>query len=94
MAASPPGFRAALAVPDFRRLALGLSVDSVGGWAYGVVLLVYVFERTHSPTWVAVTSVLRYLPGLLFSTYAGVLAERFERLRDFWGELAVRERFN
>lgn len=75
------GYRAALAVPDFRRLALGLLVDSAGSWAYGVVLLVYVFQRTHSTTLVGVTTVTQFLPGLLFSAYAGVVAERFERTK-------------
>src|SRR4051794_28218510 len=75
----PGSFRGALAIPDFRRLAVALTVDAAGSWAYGVVLLVYVFDRTHSAGWLAVTSVVRFLPGLLLSAYAGVVAERYER---------------
>lgn len=70
-----------LRVPDFRRLALALTADSAGSWAYGVVLLVYVFGRTHSATWVGVTVMVRFLPGLFLGPYAGVVAEKYERTR-------------
>jgi CRP-like cAMP-binding protein/predicted MFS family arabinose efflux permease len=43
------------------------------------VLVVWVFDRTHSPTWIAVTSAASWVPRAVFSTYAGVLADRYER---------------
>lgn len=75
------GLRAALAYPDFRWLMIGLSVSSVGTWAYNVALYVYVFEATSSPTWAAATSVGRFVPALVMSSYSGIIAERFERRR-------------
>lgn len=79
--AAGTGFRATLRNADYRRVAIALTIDACGSWAYGVVLLVYVFERTHSTTWVAVTAVVRYVPALLMSPYAGVVAEKYERTR-------------
>jgi predicted MFS family arabinose efflux permease len=77
----PGGFRAALAYHDFRWLMIGLSVSSVGTWAYNVALYVYVYETTGSPAWAAATSVGRFVPALVMSGYSGIIAERFERRR-------------
>jgi predicted MFS family arabinose efflux permease len=78
-AAKAGTIRAALSYRDFRWLMIGLSVSSVGTWAYNVALYVYVYEATRSPTWAAATSVGRFVPALLMSSYSGVVAERFER---------------
>jgi MFS family permease len=80
-AAGAARFRDVLAIPDYRRLTLALTVDSAGTWASGVVLMVYVYQQTHSPTWLAVTTVVRFVPSMLFGVYGGVVAERFERTR-------------
>jgi predicted MFS family arabinose efflux permease len=73
------GLRAALGYRDFRWLMVGLSVSSVGTWAYNVALYVYVYETTGSPAWAAATSVGRFVPALIMSSYSGIVAERFER---------------
>lgn len=73
------GFRAVLAVHDFRWLITGLALSSIGSWAYNVALYVYVFEVTDSAGWAAATTIGRFVPSLLLSSYAGVVAERFER---------------
>lgn len=75
------GFRHALAVRDFRWLSLGLAVSMIGSWAYNVALYVYVFEVTNSAAWAAGTTLGRFIPSLILSTYGGVVAERFERRR-------------
>jgi MFS family permease len=64
---------------DFRVLTGAFLVDSIGGWACSIVLIVWVFDQTHSPTWVAATTAAGWLPRAVFSTYAGVLADRYER---------------
>src|SRR4051812_2946307 len=74
-------YRRALGVRDLRLLLGALTVSAIGGWAYNVALVVVVFERTHSASWVAAASLGRFVPALLFSPYAGVIAERFERRR-------------
>src|SRR5439155_38068 len=64
-----------------RLLFGGLLISATGNWAYNVALLAYVFDHTHSLGWVGAAGLGRLLPSLLFSAYAGVVAERFERVR-------------
>jgi MFS family permease len=59
----------------------GLVVSAAGSWAYNVALIVYAYQETHSASWVAAATVGRFVPTLLTQSYAGVLAERFERVR-------------
>jgi Major Facilitator Superfamily/Cyclic nucleotide-binding domain len=75
------GFRSALRHRDLRLLFGGLVISASGSWAYNVALLAYVFDRTHSLGWVGAAGLGRFVPALVFSTYGGVLAERFERVR-------------
>ena len=56
-------------------------VDALGGWAYSVVLAVYVWDRTHSTQWLAAMASAGWLTSLLVGGYAGVLADRYERTR-------------
>ena len=66
---------------DFRLLTLALAISGAGSWAYNVGLAVYVYDQTHSATWVGAATVGRFVPSMLFGAYGGVLAERFERVR-------------
>jgi CRP-like cAMP-binding protein len=75
------GIRGALRHRDLRLLFGGLVISSSGSWAYNVALLAYVFDRTHSLGWVGAAGLGRFVPALVFSTYGGVVAERFERVR-------------
>src|SRR5436190_14647573 len=74
-------YRAALGRRDLRLLFGGLLISATGNWAYSVALLAYVFDKTHSLTWVAGAGLARFIPSLLLGAYAGVVAERFERVR-------------
>lgn len=76
-----PSFRSALRNRDFRLLAGALTQSSMGDWAYNVALVVYVYEHTHSAAWVSAATLGRMIPKFLASPYAGVVAERFERIR-------------
>jgi MFS family permease len=81
-------YRSALAVRDLRLLLGGLVVSATGNWAYNVALLAFVFERTHSLAWVGAAGLVRFVPALLLSPYAGVIAERTERVRLMvWSDL-------
>ena len=72
-------YRDALRSRDYRLLLSAFLVDAIGGWAYNVVLIVYVFDRTGSPEWIVATTTAGWLPRLLLSTYAGAIADRYER---------------
>jgi MFS family permease len=71
----------ALRCRDFRMMLTAFLIDQIGSWAYNVVLIVYVYDRTGSPAWIAATTAAGWVPRILFSAYAGVLADRFERTR-------------
>jgi CRP-like cAMP-binding protein len=75
------GITAALRHRDFRLLMTGYAAALTGGWAYNVGLAVWIFSETGSAAWLGIATICRFVPSLLFSTYAGVLAERFERVR-------------
>ena len=79
MADGTARYRDVLRRRDFRLLVVAFLVDQVGGWAYNVVLIVWAFDRTHSPTWIALATASGWVPRLLCSAYAGVLADRYER---------------
>lgn len=72
---------AALQHPRFRRLLAALAVSQAGDWLYNLALLAVVFERTHSATWVAITTAARVAPILVGGPLGGVLADRFDRRR-------------
>jgi hypothetical protein len=55
-----------------RILLASLFVDQIGSWSYFVVLSVYVFDRTHSPQWLAVLAICRWGPGLLLAPGAAL----------------------
>jgi MFS family permease len=66
-------------MPPFCRLLTSLAVSSLGDWLYNVALLAFVFERTGSPTWLAVTTAVRILPIVVLGPIGGVLADRHDR---------------
>jgi len=81
MSAPDHGLRRALAHRDLRLLFGGLIVSAAGSWAYNVALIVYAYQETHSAAWVSAATLGRFIPTLLTQSYAGVVAERFERVR-------------
>ena len=75
------GYRSLFGIRDYRLLFAGLVTSQSGSWAYNVALVVYVFNATHSPAWVAAASMARFLSALLSSAFGGVIADRVERVR-------------
>jgi MFS family permease len=75
------GYRAVLRSGDLARLLGSELISASGGWAYNVALIVFLYDRTHSASWVAAGALVRFIPSLICSGYAGVIAERFERVR-------------
>lgn len=73
------GYRAALRNRDFRLLMVRFVISGIGSWAYNVALIVFVYNQTRSAAWVAAVTIGRFVPTMLISPYAGVVAERFER---------------
>ncbi|HEY8674538.1 MAG TPA: MFS transporter [Candidatus Dormibacteraeota bacterium] len=75
------GYGSLFGIRDYRLLFSGLVTSQSGSWAYNVALIVYVFNATHSPAWVAAASMARFLSALLSSAFGGVVADRVERVR-------------
>jgi MFS family permease len=75
------GYRRVFRHRDLRFLFGGLLVSTTGSWAYNVALLVFAYERTGSLAWVSAAGLARFVPMALVGPYAGVIAERFERIR-------------
>jgi MFS family permease len=80
--ASASGFRS-LREPNFRCWIAGKVVSDLGTWMQRVAQdwLVLVDLTDHSGLAVGVTSALQYLPMLLLSAHAGVLADRWPKRR-------------
>jgi MFS family permease len=74
-----PGRRPLPGGRPFRVLISALAVSSLGDWLYNVALLAFVYDRTHSATWVALTTVARVAPMVVFGPLGGTLADRYDR---------------
>jgi MFS family permease len=81
VSAAPGTMRSALRHRSFRRLLVGLAVSQAGDWLYNVALLAFVYERTHSAGWLAVTTAARIVPIVVLGPLGGVVADRFDRRR-------------
>lgn len=79
--AKGPGLLTSLRHRDFRLLMVAFTGSATGSWAYNVALVVWIFDETGSAAWVGASTVVRFVPALLFSAYGGVIAERYERVR-------------
>jgi len=73
------GMRRALREKDFRRLVVAMGASAAGDWIYGTALVVYVYEATRSPAWVAAAGAFRLVPYIFLSPIAGAIADRFDR---------------
>lgn len=71
--------RGVLGVPDFRRLWLVGLLVSVARWLEMLVIGVLVWERSGSALLVALVTLLRLLPLVLFGVLLGVAADRVQR---------------
>lgn len=65
--------------PKFMLLWAGEFISSIGGGLTSFGLSVYVFNQTGSAASMALVSLLAFLPTLLLSVPAGVLADRYDR---------------
>jgi DHA3 family macrolide efflux protein-like MFS transporter len=69
----------ALSIRAFRNLWLGQAISQLGDAFYYVVFMFMVGQITGSSKMVGVTGAAEALPYLIFSAYAGVLADRLDR---------------
>ncbi len=63
----------------FRVLIAALAVSSLGDWLYNVALLAFVYDRTRSASWVALTTAARVAPIVVLGPLGGMLSDRHDR---------------
>ena len=88
--ADSPIMNVALRYPRFRRLLASLAVSQAGDWLYNLALLSFVYERTHSSTWLGITTAARVLPIVVCGPLGGVVADRYDRRRIMLASDAIR----
>ncbi len=66
---------------DMRYVLGAYVVDDTASWGYTVVLAAYVYGRTGSTGWIALIACTRWVIGLIISSYAGLLADRYDRAK-------------
>ena len=76
---SVPTFGSALRHRDFRILLLGHGAGTIAQLMMTLAVGIEVLDRTSSSLWVSVTVALGFVPYVVFSGYAGVLADRWSR---------------
>ncbi len=69
---------------DYRYLMGAFTLSDAGSWMYQVALVVWIYDATGSVGWLAAATAFRFVPALVFSAYAGVIADRFEKVRVMW----------
>lgn len=74
---------------NWRRLWVAGAVSSLGDGAYAAAIPLLAVGFTAQPAQVAGVSTATFLPWLLFSLHAGVLADRYDRRRLMWIAQAV-----
>ena len=82
-------YRSVLAIRDFRLLVVGAAASQIGDWLYNVALLVYVYDKTHSASWVAAATMVRLIPLVVLGPLGGVVADRFDRVRVMIGSASL-----
>lgn len=74
----PPILRA-LRYRYFRWLFAGQLVSLIGTWVQNIALSWLVYRLTGSPVMLGIASFANLIPGLIFSPFGGVIADRFDR---------------
>lgn len=64
---------------DLSTLVTAFLVDGAASWSYNVVLIAYVFGRTHSAAWVTALVTIGWVVGMLVGSYGGLIADRYDR---------------
>ncbi len=77
--------RAALRSRDFRTMWLSSLGSTIGTWMQNVILAAFVYQVTKSALLVSLVGFCNLVPQLLFATFGGIIADRFNRKKlVFW----------
>ncbi len=73
------GWFPSLASRDYRRFLVAQVLSLTGNWMHITAESWLVLEMTHSPAFLGLVGALRFGPTLVFSLFAGLLADRFPK---------------
>ena len=63
----------------FYKLWIGEMISNIGTGMSSFAISVYVYEKTNMITYTSIITLLAYLPNILLSPVAGILADRYDR---------------
>ncbi len=86
---SAAALRQVLANPDLRRLQLATAASTVVNWMSGVALAVIAFEAGGAAA-VGILGAVRLVPSIVLTPLAGVLADRYPKVRIMLGSALIR----
>jgi MFS family permease len=69
---------------NYRAYTAGNSISLIGSWMQRFSVGWLAWQLSHSPTWLGLVAVADLMPALVLSPFAGVLADRFDRVRLIW----------
>jgi MFS family permease len=72
-------YRDVLDNADLRRMLAAFTVVEFGAWSYSIVLAVWIFGSTGSLSGIAALAVVRCVVGMVVTSFAGVIVDRYER---------------
>lgn len=61
----------------FYKLWIGEMISNIGTGMSSFAISVYVYEKTNMITYTSIVTLLAYLPNILLSPVAGILADRY-----------------
>jgi dTMP kinase len=73
--------RSLISAHDFRRLVTSQILGGLAEWLATLALIALVWERTHSAFASGIVLALRILPAAVFTSFFGILVDRFDRRR-------------
>lgn len=88
--AGRPTYRSALRSRSFRKLLAGHGIGTIAQLTLTLALGIEVLERTGSGWWLSVTVALGFVPYVLASGYAGLVADRYSRSAVLTGTFLTR----
>jgi len=87
---SKPGFSTILRRPDYRRLWFGQVVSNIGTAISSLALLFFAYYLTGSALAMAILSIARVVPVVIFSGFIGVYVDRWDRKKIMVGSDLLR----
>lgn len=81
MSSSLNSYRVALRHANLRRMLAAFTILELGAWSYTIVLAAYIYMETGSVAGIGAVAAVRWITGMLVTSFAGIAVDRYERRR-------------